>query len=763
MSKPNATVRFGIRPKLFILVLIGFSLLIGLTVWRIGVEASQVASTSVERSLEQSSVILDTKMASRFASIRETVISLAKDGRVLPLVYDGESATLQDLSQEFKQALDFDILFLTDGQGVILARSDRPEAIGRSVAGSSLLFDSALRGETVDGIITSQGKLLQVVAAPILDNVAKDVVRGTAALAYELSPAMAQEINKLTASDIGFYIFERDAKGNVVAVKNTYATQSALAAVLDNYFAQNIAVWKGLYSSAGPHTRLLIKLHDEEFHAVVHPLASKGGGNLGFVMVLRSKTELMKPFLNIQRQVLTVGLACIFIASVIAWLIAHNISRPIISLISVTKKIEEGNYPNPQDYRRSNDEVGVLYDALFRMGKSIKDKADLESYLAQLADDIGDSGLFEHENLLMPEVDDSEAIKAGEVKTVAEEERFGDTGFDQVKSDVYGSTVVRDKQDTPYSGEVTQVSQYDNSHYKNSRHKNSYYEDAAQMAAGDILYAGDVIDGRYQVVRLLGSGGMGRVYVVKDMDLHETVALKLLNQQNFTAEIVQWFKDEVRLARRITHRNILRTFDFGTWQGFYYITMEFVYGYDLDHLINKKGPLDINIGLVMAKQICSAINAAHEQGIIHRDLKPANMMINKQGILKIMDFGLAMQVQNKTGGASGVDAGSSTTTVAGTPSYMAPEQFTAGELDERTDVYAVGVILYVIFTGDVPFSAPSFEELAMKHLQEAPPLLRSKLANAPAALEKIIIKAMMKKKEDRYSSIKELIDDLQAI
>jgi HAMP domain-containing protein len=742
MSSQSHAVRFGIRPKLFILVLIGFSVLIGLTVWRIGVEASQVASASVERSLEQSSVILSTKMQSRFSSIRETVTSLAKDGRVLPLVYDGESATLQDLSQEFKQALDFDILFLTDSKGIILARSDRPEAIGRSVAGSGALFDSALHGETVEGIIASQGKLLQIVAAPIVDNVAKDVVRGTAALAYELSPEIAQEINKLTASDIGFYIFERDAKGEAVAVKNTYTTKPALSTALDDYFAKNISIWKTLYSSADPQTRLLISLNDEEFHAVVHPLASKGGGNLGFVMALSSKTELMRPFLNIQRQVLTVGLVCLFIASIIAWLIAHNISRPIISLISVTKKIEDGNYPDAKDYQRSNDEVGVLYDALFRMGKSIKDKAELESYLAQLADDIGDESLLDNEDMLAPEPVE-----------LTEEPLFNDTGRDNTKADVTNATVIRDKEDVVYSGEVTQMAQHDTSHFKKSE----------KIIAGDILYAGEVIDKRYQVIRLLGLGGMGQVYVVKDLDLNETVALKLLNQQNFSDEIIQLFKDEIRLARRITHRNILRTFDFGTWQGFYYITMEFVYGYDLEHLITKKGPLDINIGLVMAKQICSAINAAHEQGIIHRDLKPANMMINKQGILKIMDFGLAMQVQNKKGISPDANANSNSTTVAGTPRYMAPEQFTAGEMDERTDIYAVGVILYILFTGKAPFSALSFEELAMKHIQEKPPLLRSELPKAPPALEKIISKALMKKKEDRYSSIKELIEDLQAI
>ncbi len=743
MSIQTPEVKFGIRPKLFIVVLIGFSVLIGLTVWRIGVEASQVASVSVDRSLEQSSVILTTKMQSRFASIQETVMSLARDGRVLPLVYDRESATLQDLSSEFKRALNFDILFLTDSDGVILARSDRPEAIGHSVAGSGALFDSALRGETVNGIIASQGKLLQVVAGPIVDNVAKDVVRGTVALAYELSPDMAQEIHKLTASDISFYIFERDKKGEAVAVKNTYSTNPALISLMDDYFSKNSHVWRDLYGSSDLQKRLLITLNDEEFHVVVHPLATKGGGNLGFVMALRSQTELMKPFLNIQQQVLIVGLLCLLVASFMAWFIAHNISRPIISLISVTKKIEDGNYPNSKDYQRSNDEVGVLYDALFRMGKSIKDKAELEGYLAQLADDIGSEEMLDHEGMLAPDAIEDE------------EELFNDTDLSKRRIDTNNATVIRGQGgDGIVAGEeVTRIAPANTSGLKKSE----------KIAAGDTLFPGEMIDSRYQVIRLLGLGGMGQVYMVKDLDLNETIALKLLNQQNFSDDIIQLFKDEIRLARRITHRNILRTFDFGTWQGFYYITMEFVYGYDLENLIAKKGPLDINIGLVMARQICSAINAAHEQGIIHRDLKPANMMINKQGILKIMDFGLAMQLQTKKDVALGAVDNGNATTVAGTPRFMAPEQFTAGEMDERTDIYAVGVILFIVFTGKPPFSAPTFELLAMKHIQEAPPLLRSELPDAPVALESIISKALMKNKEDRYSSIKALMEDLQSI
>ncbi len=753
---------FGIRPKLFVLVLIGFSFLIALTVWRIDVEADKVASASVNTSLHQSSIILDTKMESRYDSIRETVLSLSRDGRVLPLVYDEESATLQDLGDEFKQALAFDILIITDSDGNILARSDRPEAIGHSVAGSSPLFDAALNGKNAQGIFSSQGKLLQIVAAPVFDNIAKDVVRGTIALAYELSPDMAQEINKLTASDISFFIFERDAEGKVVDVRNTYSTNVGLMSYLNTYFSTNPAVWKSLIDTREAKKQLLIPLQDEEYHAVVQPLATSGGSNLGFVMVLRSQTELLKPFMKIQQQVLLVGVICIVIASILAWVIAHNISLPIISLVSVTKKIEEGDYPDPGKYSRSKDEVGLLYDALFRMGKTIKEKAELESYLAQLADDIGD------DNLALSLGADISVVAEDLPAAGGDDSLINDTGFPLVKNAAQdaGNATHVDKDATVQKHiELTQknvATVVDSDEATMMAHTQSSRTLHSPVMAGDLLAAGEVINERYEVIRQLGEGAMGQVYMVKDIDLNEVVALKLLNQKNFTPDIIQFFKDEIRLARRITHRNVLRTFDFGTWYGFYYITMEYVHGYDLAHLISKKGKLDTSIGIVMARQFCSAIKAAHEQGIIHRDLKPSNMMITRQGILKIMDFGLAMQVQSRND-ASGADNGSGMVTIAGTPRFMAPEQFVAGDLDQRTDIYAVGVILFMLFTGHPPFPGPGFDELAYQHTNDEPPLLRSILPDAPEGLEKIITRALKKKMEDRYASINELLEDLQAV
>ena len=219
MSKFN--VRLGIREKLFFLILVVFGALILTTFWQIGVQAKQVSTETINQSLQQSSTVLETKIESRFNSIREVARSVARDSRILPLVYESEVLTLQDQSQEFQNQLDFDILFFTDGSGSILARSDRPQAIGQNMAGKTSFFDDALAGKSGRGYFLSQGRLMQIATEPIFDNVATDVVRGTVALAYEFSGEMANEIVSLTFSEIGFFSFTRNQERQADGVNNT--------------------------------------------------------------------------------------------------------------------------------------------------------------------------------------------------------------------------------------------------------------------------------------------------------------------------------------------------------------------------------------------------------------------------------------------------------------------------------------------------------------------------------------------------------------
>jgi len=217
------------------MVFVAFSALIGITSWQINIQADAAALSSIERSLEQSGLILNTKLSSRKTTIEDTANGIARDGRILPLVFDAEGETLQDLGLEFKEILEFDILFFTDAEGTVLARPDRPEAIGRNVSQSSL-FAKALNGEAAGGVITSRGKLLQMVVVPIFDNVALDVVRGSVALAYEFSEDMALEIYALTSSNIGFFVFDHDEERQISGVKSSYNTDAQLQEHLEQYF-----------------------------------------------------------------------------------------------------------------------------------------------------------------------------------------------------------------------------------------------------------------------------------------------------------------------------------------------------------------------------------------------------------------------------------------------------------------------------------------------------------------------------------------------
>lgn len=729
-------VKFSIRQKLFFLVLIGFSALVIATSWRIGIEAKKGALTSIERALAQSSVILETKLNSRFDSIDEIVKGLARDGRVFPLVYEGEALTLQDLSLEFKKVLDFDILIITDDQGAILARSDRPEAIGQSVAGRSPLFDAALEGNEAKGIISIQGELLQTVVVPVFDNFAPDIVRGSIALSYTLSPEMAEEILSLTASEIGFFIFDRNEAREVSSVKATYSTNKKLGPKLEHWFKSSEANWRTVYDANEPVPDLKTLIDDDLFLSVAYPLKAANGENLGFVLASQSQTELLKPFVRIQQQVVVVGLICLVFASIFAWILSQRIAKPIIDLVKVANNIQEGQYPEKTVKRKQNDEVDVLSNAIYHMGASLKEKAELESYLAQLGEDLDETDKIVSESSLLQEelreANKAQPVPSGDETVVSDNMTLSDQ-----------KTMVKARSDANANAKVG----------------------VSNKAGTQRIDTGSVIANRYEIIRLIGVGAMGDVFLAKDKDLDESIAIKILNKSDFAPEIFNQFKEEIRLARRITHRNILRTFDFGAYQKPYYITMEYIQGYDLGQLIQKKGPLEVHIGIAMARQICTAMNAAHQQGIIHRDLKPSNMMITRQGILKIMDFGLAMKVRRSASDDTlwPDSQENENTTVAGTPKYMAPEQFFGWNLDERTDIYAIGVILFTLFSGRSPFVAKSFDEFANLHHTVAPPKLTRLVPDLPKKLELIIEKALQKKPEDRFQSVRQMLDYLQTI
>jgi serine/threonine-protein kinase len=279
-------------------------------------------------------------------------------------------------------------------------------------------------------------------------------------------------------------------------------------------------------------------------------------------------------------------------------------------------------------------------------------------------------------------------------------------------------------------------------------------------SGGDVLRPGSIFAGRYEVKEVLGAGGMGVVYRAIDRELGEPVAIKTLRPDTVAGDPIalERFKQEIRLARKITHRNVVRTYDLGEVNGLYYLTMEFVEGTSLKALIQSRGRLPVPVTLTVGKQLCRALEVAHEQGVIHRDIKPQNIVVEPNGFLKVMDFGIA-RLANPPKGKGLTEAGMA----IGTPDYMSPEQLSGLELDPRSDLYSTGVVLFECLTGRLPFEADTPWALIAKHLEETPPDPRSINLDVPEALAQVVLRAMAKDRERRYRTAEELHDALAAI
>jgi len=260
---------------------------------------------------------------------------------------------------------------------------------------------------------------------------------------------------------------------------------------------------------------------------------------------------------------------------------------------------------------------------------------------------------------------------------------------------------------------------------------------------------------RYELLSEVGRGGMGIVYRARDRETDEVVAIKVLRTEVAQdSGMMERFKNELRLARKITHKNVCRIYDFYRTGASAYITMELIEGESLRQMLNHGGAMPVERGIHLARQICAALHEAHSQGIVHRDLKPENVMLNQSGTIKVMDFGVARSV----------NTGSTLTgAVLGTPAYMAPEQAEGKRVDNRADIYAFGLVLYEMFTGIAAFAADTPLAIALKQIREMPVRPRELEPSLPPALEKTILKCLDKSPGRRFQAVDELDAALAAV
>jgi len=278
-------------------------------------------------------------------------------------------------------------------------------------------------------------------------------------------------------------------------------------------------------------------------------------------------------------------------------------------------------------------------------------------------------------------------------------------------------------------------------------------EHATSIDPGNLTTGARFAD-RYEILGVVGRGGMGTVYRAKDVELGQEVAIKTLRAEFLVDDtLVERFKGEIRLTYRITHKNVVRTHYFGEWAGAYYLTMEFVEGVTLRQLIDTRGHLGVPSTLAVGVQLADSLAVAHEEGVIHRDIKPQNLLLDANGVLKVMDFGIARLSER----ASGL---TETGLVVGTPAYMSPEQLLADEVDARSDLYSTGLVLYECLTGRLPFEAASTMALIGKVLSTTPPPANSLNTEIPAPLSALIDKLIARMPEDRIQSAEELSKQL---
>ena len=271
-----------------------------------------------------------------------------------------------------------------------------------------------------------------------------------------------------------------------------------------------------------------------------------------------------------------------------------------------------------------------------------------------------------------------------------------------------------------------------------------------------ILQPGDLIGARYEILALLGEGGMGAVYKAQDMEVDRTVALKLIRPELASnPAILARFKQELLTASQVTHKNVIRIYDIAEADGVKFITMEFVEGDDLRRILTNAGKLPIERAVEIIRQVCLALEAAHSAGIIHRDLKPQNIMEDsKTGRILVMDFGLA-----RTMGGDGM---TQTGALLGTIEYMSPEQSMGKALDQRSDIFAVGLIFYELLIGKTPYKADTAMASLLRRNQERAVPAAELDATVPKALSDIVSKCLERDLEHRYQNVQEILYDLEA-
>jgi len=684
----------GLTGKILLFIAALVVLLVGGTLAFTTVQADRLARSTIDAGLKETRAVWQAIQADRFDKLKLGVRVLANDPYFKAALAERDQATTLDSLGERGQDLGADFMMVTDPAGVLVARTDRPQATGDALSGDPIVR-RALEGEDSATLWRLDDRLFTAVAVPM--QTGPELV-GVLVAAYGLDEAVASQIRRLTHSEIAFLV-QPPGQPARLSVSSLGPREDALAAAVSR---PELAP-----AEMAPFE---IDLGGDRHIGVRIPLKTAAGEEVGAALALRSLSAETASFRQFRRGLVLVSLGVTALGLLAAWGAASRITGPVRTLVSLVERVRDGSYRGAVAVQ-GHDEIGVLARAFNGLLADLREKDQMISFLR----------------------DGMTALRHAPATTPAPGRPTAPGTAPATEATLAADTPTLAAPSAP-----------------------------SALSASAALGRGQVFADRYEVLGTLGKGGMGVVYRARDRQLDEVVALKLLRPEALASDptLLERFKQEIKLARRITHRNVLRTHDFGEAAGVPYISMEYLEGVTLKDLVRNRGALPLGVGLSIAKQMCHGLGAAHEGGVVHRDVKPQNMLILPETAeLKIMDFGISRVSSVEPASPGLTTAG----TVMGTPDYMPPEQAQGRPADFRSDLYSLAVVLFEVFTGQLPFEGETPMAVVMAHVQQPPPRPRSVSPTLPVELEAVVLKGLQKDPAKRWQSAAEVLAALSAI
>ena len=862
---PSLATRIFLVTSLLVTLAVGAA--VAVTYWLV----QKTARRAADESLESSSSVQTAFQTERYERLRLISRLFAADPAVAAYLAERDTRSILDLLSERGKDLGFDFAIFLDPDGKVIARTDRPEAVGQDLSQRPLIQKARAEFEAA-GVWQDGGNLYYAVAVPL----SKGTLLGFLVTGFAINDLSALEVNKISGADVA-YVSTAGAAGEtsprVVASTLPRQTADSLIAVL--MADRKMKRMMDTVVVAGKSIRRAdISVRGEPWIAFLAPLLDAAGKPVGASVALASLEKESADYRQIATALLLAGIVSILLASLVSFALTRQTLAPVRRLLTATEAARKGDYDQKVS-SGSGDEVGRLGRAFDDLLSDLREKRDMEAYVTELSKSLpepregraalghpqvkdallmgvelrgygalrADAGpeptldrfgaelarvsaaitgargqleavlghhvlarfdgdkralraLAAAAEILKSTGDDPEAplvaLTAGRIalgpvpfgeqseravvgapvaqlEALAREATSGEVVLArEVYDELKGSFEQAGYQLAPRRGLVSPQLLYVLSATMAQRltagrtgiavSTPGGKTAAEQVATLSGIEPGALMARRFEILSVLGAGGMGVVYKARDRELDDLVALKMLKRELWGDRgQLERLKSEIKLARKITHPNVLRTFDFGEIDGIPYISMEYVRGVTLRYLLDQTHRLPYSAGLRLGKQLCAGLGAAHAVGVMHRDIKPENLILTPTGNAKLMDFGIARPIERMTPGQTQVGF------IVGTPQYLSPEQLQGREVDARADIYSTGIVLYEIFTGELPFSAPTVMELMLKHLKDPPPSPRTHWGEIPERLERIILRCLEKEPEARYPTVAELQHDLESL